>query len=145
MKKKRLAAGLLVLAAIGLFVYFRPLPLADTLNGSAQLLVLLEQTTIENGKPHMAVSQYDRLTPEQQDRIRALFADATYHRTLHTPFSDGSTRKLSDRVAYVHIFDENAWVATVYFSEAGELSANYRTYRLNDAPQLMEELAKICQ
>ena len=66
-------------------------------------------------------------------------------RTLHTPFSDGSTRKLSDRVAYVHTFDENAWVATVYFSEAGELSANDRTYRLNDAPQLMEELAKICQ
>ncbi|BFJ85896.1 hypothetical protein WMO24_03840 [Ruthenibacterium sp. CLA-JM-H11] len=145
MKKKRLAAGLLVLAAIGLFVYFRPLPLADTLNGSDQLLVLLEQTTIENGKPHMEVSQYDRLTPEQQDLIRALFADATYHRTLHTPFSDGSTRKLSDRVAYVHTFDENAWVATVYFSEAGELSANYRTHRLNDASQLMEELAKICQ
>lgn len=145
MKKKRLTAGLLVLAAIGLFVYFRPLPLADTLNGSNQVLVLLEQTTIENGKPHMEVSQYDRLTPEQQDRIRALFADATYRRTLHTPFSDGSTRKLSDRVAYVYTFDENAWVATVYFSEAGELSANDRTYRLNDAPQLINALEEICR
>ena len=143
-KKIPLIASILLLAA-AVAVYFRPLPLADTLKDGRRLLVLLEEIRIENGEPVMEISQYNRLSQEQQDRIRALFEGSTYRRTFRTPLSDGSTSGLSEQMVYVHTFDEDTWAATVFFSESGELSANYRTYRLDDAPKLMKEIAEICE
>ncbi len=145
MKKKALMiAGVLLLAAAAA-VYFRPLPLADTLSGGSQLMVTLFEVEISDGQPVTESPKYDHLTQEQQTRIRELFAESSYRRTLGTLFSDGSMDGLGDRTAYVHVFDGNTWASTVALSNAGECSANYRTYRLDNAPQLVEELINICE
>ena len=84
-------------------VYFRPLPLADTLSGGDQLMVTLFEVEISDGQPDVEYPKYDQLTQEQQTRIRELFAESSYRRTLGTLFSDGSMDGLGDRTAYVHV------------------------------------------
>lgn len=143
-KKVLLIAGILLLAA-AVAVYFRPLPLADTLSGGDQLMVTLFEVEISDGQPDVEYPKYDQLTQEQQTRIRELFAESSYRRTFGTLFSDGSMDGLGDRIAYVHVFDGDTWEATVALSDAGECSVHNRTYRLNHAPQLVEALVKICE
>ena len=141
-KKVLLIAGVLLLAAA---VYFRPLPLADTLSGGDQLMVTLFEVEIFDGRPDVESPKYDQLTQEQQTHIRELFGESSYRRTFGTLFSDGSMDGLGDRIAYVHVFDGDTWEATVALSDAGECSVHNRTYRLNHAPQLVEALVKICE
>lgn len=143
MKKRWIAAGILLILLAGAAVYFWPRPLSGGLEPAEHLSITITHMGISNGEPYMEPEQYDDITEEKQAEIAALLDEYSYMRTLTTAFSDGSLEGLGDRVLVLYWYNDTGSTASLSVSSEGQVAIGDRTYRMGDAPEFLDRITEI--
>ena len=147
MKRKiALCVGIILVLIIGAWFYFRPLNLADTVRKSNTVIITMENFTVEDGEPHIEMTDPNTLSDVQKEELIAVLDGYAYHRTFGTLFSDGSMEGTGNRVIQIFLYDDkNANTENIYLSDNGKISCGDKVYRMKNAKELMEQLIDILQ
>ena len=143
-KKAMIFLGILILISVGLFVYFRPIPLSNRIHEDNPILITVNELGTRNGEAYMDLTDYKDITDKQKSDILSLLKNYSYRRTWGTLFSDGSMSGLGDKLLYIFVYDENTLIDTISISSTGEIAVDDKTYKIENAAHLMEELVEIC-
>ena len=92
----------------------------------------------------MDLTDYQDITDKQKSDILSLLKNYSYRRTWGALFSDGSMSGLGDKLLYIFVYDENTLIDTISISSTGEIAVDDKTYKIENAAHLMEELVEIC-
>lgn len=141
-KKSMIIFVMIILLAVGLSSYFRPLPLSDLLDEDDTIIVCQETVEIKNGTPDIDFQKNEDITEQQKNAISELFAEHTYRRKMNTAFSDGSVSN-NDDYMYVFIYDGTRLKNTVVLTEDGEISINRKNYKLKEADDFIDQIREI--
>lgn len=146
MKKKALySLILLVVLSACIIIYFLPLSVSDALIDGCQISITINEFGIKDGTSNIGYDNYDSITAEQLDSIKAALDDYTYTRTLGTLFSDGSMSGLGDKLLSVIIYKDTEYVDTIAISSSGEIVVDGMNYRLKNAEKLIERIIEIVE
>lgn len=145
MKKKTiLRIGIVAVLLILVIAYFWPLSLANAVDESGKINIVLTDFSIQNGDPDIDFTEYSDITPDQKQAILTLFEKYTYRRTLLTPFSDGSMYGLGDKVLNIYVFQGISDIDYLGIS-TNEIVINTKNYRMKNAEQLIAEIIEIVE
>lgn len=145
MKKKAIwyiAAFLALLLC--LFTYFRPLSLSGNVSDRSEITLILNEYAVRNGKPDIAVTEYQNITDDQKSAILATLDKYTYRRTLDTLFSDGSMSGMGNQVLYIYVFQDSSDSYLLAIAQK-EIVINDNNYRLKQGGQLIEQIIQIVE
>jgi len=145
MKKKTiLRIGIVAVLLILVIAYFWPLSLANAVDESGKINIVLTDFSIQNGEPDINFTEYSDITPDQKQAILTLFEKYTYRRTLLTPFSDGSMYGLGDMVLNIYVFQGISDIDYLGIS-TNEIVINTKNYRMKNPEQLIAEIIEIVE
>ncbi|MBQ8899019.1 MAG: hypothetical protein IJY86_11215 [Clostridia bacterium] len=141
--KKKIAyiscIGIAVSLVICSILYFRPLPLSSFTDKNSKIHVTLIEDNIDNGGLYSDSTEYPDITEEQHGEILSVLEEYSCRRTFGTLFSKVVMQGLGNRVLYI----ANGQIITV--AESGKLSINSKTYRINNADQLIGQILEIVE
>ena len=143
-KKAILRIGILAVLLILVIAYFWPLSLANAVDKSGKINIVLTDFSIQNGDPDIDFTEYSDITPDQKQALLNLFEKYTYRRTLLTPFSDGSMYGLGDKVLNIYVFHGISDIDYLGIS-TNEIVINTKNYRMKNAGQLITEILDILE
>ena len=146
MKKKTiLRIGIVAVLLILVIAYFWPLSLANAVDESGKINIVLTDFSIQNGEPDIDFTNYTDITPDQKQALLTLFEKYTYRRTLLTPFSDGSMDDLSDhQLLSIYVFHDISDTDYLVIGSK-EIAINSKNFRIKNADQLIAEIIKIVE
>ena len=145
MKKKTiLRIGIVAVLLILVIAYFWPLSLANAVDESGKINIVLTDFSIQNGEPDIDSTEYSDITPDQKQAILTLFEKYTYRRTLLTPFSDGSMEPSGNQILSIYAFYDVSDIDYLGIN-AKEILIDYKVYRMKNADQLIAEIIKIVE
>ena len=142
MKKKTLCAiGIAAVLLISTIIYFKPLSLSVLANDSNQVSMVWNEIGVRDGTAYMDCVEYQSLTSDQNRAILSLLDKYTYNRTLRTLFSDGS---MSGYYALnIYLSNEISMNNYIFVSSSGEILVHGKTYHMENAEQLIEQVLEI--
>ena len=144
MKKKVIClVALLILLLICIITYVRPLSLLDTIRENNRIDIILNEFEIKDGEPNIESFVYNDITTKQKDAILDLLKEYNYRKTIGTLFSNGSITDLDDKTLTIFVYDDNSSVAAIIVSSAGKIAVNDKSYTMEDAKQLIEQIIEI--
>lgn len=144
MKKKISVVGIIIVVlAVGLLLYFRPLKLSDLIGENKKILVIYIDIGVNDGEAYMDSKSYNDITDEQKNNMISLFGEYHYNRTFGTVFSDGSLTGLGDELVQIFVYEGSVLVNTISISSNGSISVNDKSYKLKNADELIDNLSEI--
>lgn len=130
---------------VGLCFYFQPIPVSHLVSENHYMMITLSEFGIIHGEPQIEDTQYNDITDVQKADMIALFQNYSYRRTLGTLFSDGSISELGDKLICVFVYDGSTLVDSIFISTTGEFSTHQKTYQVENAAKLIDQIIESCQ
>ena len=134
------ALGVLILVLV---FYFRPIYLTDLVNANSEMQIVKQHIYVENGEPVIDSETYDDLSEDQIKNICESLGQYPYHMTFGTLFSDGSLSDLGEWIFCFYIYEDQELFRTVIVSDAGKISVNNKSYVMQNASTLIQEISDI--
>lgn len=131
---------MVVLACIA--TYFYPLSLSSIIRESKQIDIILNEYWIENGEPIIASIVHNDITTEQKETLSNMLEEYDYQRTFGTLFSDGSITDISDKTLTIFVYDNHSAVTVIVLADSGKIAINDKSYYMENAEQLIEQILK---
>ena len=147
MKKRRnqvFVTGIIIVTVLtALLVYFWPIKMSGLINENQEILITRTEFGIQNGEPNIDYENYNNLTEAQRQDIIDLFQQYTYRRTPGTLFSDGSLSEIEDEIIHICIYEDNELLNMIRISDAGIISVNNRSYKMQDTSGFIQDIFRI--
>ena len=145
MKKKIIWFGGIVVFALCVIVYFKPMPFPDIADSGNEIQMILSDFGFENGKAKNESVKYTNITAEQKREISVVLENFKYRRNFKTPFSDGSISDLGDKLLSIYVYENDLHSDSVMISSSGKILVNHKNYSMKDAEKLIEQIIDIVE
>ncbi len=143
-KKMIFSIGIILIIAICVGIYFKPMTMSDITNDNSTLLFTKVNLGVKDGEPYHESEDYNDITDEQKQEILQILNDYNYSRNIKTLFSDGS---MSDNDGegyfYITIYNETDYQGTVIVAYDDEISFNNTNYNMKNSSDFIEEILDI--
>ena len=135
---------MIIVMLVCLTIYFQPMSLSDSISENSLIHITMTEMSVQDGEPHMDLTDYSNMTEEQKDRITALLENYPYRRAFDTIFSDGLISGLGDRMLSIFIYQDTELIHSIAVSSEGQMAIDDRTYEMKHAEQFIEQIESIC-
>lgn len=132
---------IVILLVTGVSFYFRELSLSNLLFDDNTGLTILEEAI-----SYQKLFDDDDITEQKQKEILQLFDRYSYRRKINTTFSDGAfSGNRIETYLNLHIYDGENVKNVVTLTDCGEITINYKNYKMKNADELIHEILSILE
>ncbi len=145
MKKKMIWFIGIIVLAICVIAYFKPMPFPDIADSDNEIQMILSDFGFENGKAKNESVKYTNITEEQKREISAVLEKYNYRRNLKTLFSDGSISDSGDKLLSIYVYKGDLHSDTIMISSSGKILVNDKKHSLKNAESFIEQIIDIVE
>ena len=128
-----------------IITYFKPLSLSATVGTNNLINMVLNEFEVKDGEPDGEFILYQDITAEQSSAILNVLENYTYRRTFGTLFSSNSISNLGEKMLTIYVYDDNSSVEVIVVTSSGRVVVNDKSYCMNNADQIIEQLIEIME
>ena len=144
-KKTIYLIGLAIVLLFLIITYFKPLSFSDTVGTNNLINMVLNEFEVKDGEPDGEFILYQDIAAEQSSAILNILENYTYRRTFGTLFSSNSISNLGEKMLTIYVYDDNSSVEVIVVTSSGRVVANDKSYCMNNADQIIEQLIEIME
>lgn len=146
MKKRTLyLICLAIVLLLCIITYFKPLSFSDAVGTNNLINMVLNEFDVKDGEPDGEFILYQDITAEQSSDILDILDNYTYRRTFGTLFSSKSISNLGEKMLAIYVYDDNSSVEVIVVTSSGRVVINDKSYYMNNAGQIIEQLIEVME